>query len=700
MRLRGAKRRLRAIWILPIVAGTVAGGLSSQLPARAAASGTIEICKSAANGMTGRSFAFTWADHTGAGGTVSVVGGACSAAISVAGGQVTVTEEATAGTVVQKITVSPTARKVSLTPSTRTAIVRAPAGGTETVITYVNKVQAAQLKICKQAATNSTQLIGEPFSFSVNGGPAFTIHAGAFGSPHCSALTAYAAGTNIAVEELQPASNVSVSEIDVSQPPASNVTTNPSARTASMTLGSGVNIVTYTNQINVSAQQGYVEICKYATDQFVSGYFSFSITDAAGLTYGPYSVLLNQCTTAIQVTSGPATITETPEFPYYLGEFSVSPPNRWISDNLINQSATVEVVAGDQTTETTAYFLNSTMLGQVEICKALDSANSDALAGSVFSFSYTDAAGEGSTSIVANTFANGPACVYVPTPGNAGLPLGSAVSITEVAHPNVALLSVGVSPSVADNGSTTTTANLLVQSGTVTAATFTNRAEGSLEICKDAADPQTLGNGSNPFNFVINGSIDITVNAGQCSFAIAVPAGTATVDELPSANFHLVSVTAVGPAGDSRLLSGSNPATVSVPFGGVGNETLVTDTNAVNTGQFKICKTTSEPQIIGGVTFTFAWSYTVDGTPTTGTVGLTPGECSGLLATIPVVDLSGDPVSVTVGEASTAGVFVNAIAYAGNGSLVSSNTATGWSSFDIGIGVNSITYDNEVTPFT
>jgi hypothetical protein len=198
---------------------------------------------------------------------------------------------------------------------------------------------------------------------------------------------------------------------------------------------------------------------------------------------------------------------------------------------------------------------------------------------------------------------------------------------------------------------------------------------------------------------VINGSIDIKVNAGQCSFAIAVPAGTATVDELPSANFHLVSVTAVGPAGDSRLLSGSNPVTLSVPFGGVGNETLVTDTNAVNTGQFKICKTTSEPQIIGGVTFTFAWSYTVDGATTSGTVGLTPGECSGLLATIPVVDSSGNPVTVTVGEAPTAGVYVNTIVYAGNGSLVSSDAASGWSSFGIGIGVNSITYDNEVTPF-
>jgi hypothetical protein len=56
-------------------------------------------------------------------------------------------------------------------------------------------------------------------------------------------------------------------------------------------------------------------------------------------------------------------------------------------------------------------------------------------------------------------------------------------------------------------------------------------------------------------------------------------------------------------------------------------------------------------------------------------------------------------VAVTVGEAATAGVYVNTITYAGNGSLVASDTTTAWSSCDIGIGVNSITYDNEVTLF-
>ena len=61
----------------------------------------------------------------------------------------------------------------------------------------------------------------------------------------------------------------------------------------------------------------------------------------------------------------------------------------------------------------------------------------------------------------------------------------------------------------------------------------------------------------------------------------------------------------------TACVSGTNPVTVSTPFGGVENETVVTFTNAVNTGQFKICKVSSEPTL-QGVTFNFTYSYTVE----------------------------------------------------------------------------------------
>jgi hypothetical protein len=714
MRPRMKPRSLRALLLLPtLTVGSVAAGAFTQLPAHAEGRpGTIEICKSAANGMTGLSFNFTWTDSDGVSGSTSVEGGQCSAPESVAGGQVTVVEAQGGATVVQSIKTLPKARLLASNLSTGTAVVRAPAGGTETVVTYTNVIPGAELKVCKQAAANSTQLVGEPFSFSINGGAATTIDAGPYGAPVCTGLTQYAAGTNVTVTELPPAAHVSVSQIAVTEPPATNVVTNLSTRTVSLTVGSGVNIVTYTNQINVSAQKGYVEICKEGSDDYVYGNsFTFNITDAAGLSYGPYTVLAGQCTSAIQVTAGPATISEAAQAPFYLEYVSVYPSANYISENDSNGTATVNVAAGDESTETNVTFINDTEFGYIKVCKALDSANSNALAGTTFYFdvSYTLSTGQGtveqeeSIAVVANTFANGPACVFI----NDGLPIGSIVTITEEPTPNVDDLSGGTQ--------TVVVPGIWSPSGTpgndITSVTFTNQAEGTIEICKDAAagDNITLGQ---PFQFTVNGGAPITVLAGECSPAIAVPAGTATVDELASTNFHEVSVTAIGPDGSNRIISGTgiapdlNPIVVSVPFGGVGNETLVTYTNTVNTGEFKICKTTSATAdgsgvLLAGDTFTFLYGYTVDAVMTPGSVSLTIPlnaqsgviVCSGILAVLPVQQANDAAVTVNITEESFLGVHVDGINYAGNGNTFDVDGPA--SSFDVGIGVNVVTYDNE-----
>ena len=238
--------------------------------------------------------------------------------------------------------------------------------------------------------------------------------------------------------------------------------------------------------------------------------------------------------------------------------------------------------------------------------------------------------------------------------------------------------------------------------------TFTNQAEGTVEICKDYADPQTQGK---PFQFTVNGGSPITVDAGGCSGNITVPAGTATIDELSSTNFHLVSVTATGPDGSNRLLSGSNPITVSVPFGGVGNETLVTYTNGVNTGEFKICKTSSATAdgsglLLAGDTFWYTYSYTVDGVTKVGTTSVTiptnavPGQvtCTGLFGPLPVEQSNGNAVTVTVTEQAFPGVHIESINYGGNGTLTYSSTTTGESDFTVGQGINEVTYDNEPNP--
>jgi len=98
----------------------------------------------------------------------------------------------------------------------------------------------------------------------------------------------------------------------------------------------------------------------------------------------------------------------------------------------------VNVAAGDPTTETNVQFWNATEFGYNKVCKALDSANSDALAGDEFWFDYsvalsTGGTESGSVGVYANTFEQGPACQFI----NDGFPLGSVITITEDPKYNV-----------------------------------------------------------------------------------------------------------------------------------------------------------------------------------------------------------------------------------------------------------------------
>jgi hypothetical protein len=316
----------------------------------------------------------------------------------------------------------------------------------------------------------------------------------------------------------------------------------------------------------------------------------------------------------------------------------------------------------------------------VKVCKTL-SANATALAGSTFTFDVSSAAGASTVSIIANN-AGSTACKFLPK-----LPIGSAVSISERSAADSELTGVVVAPSSADNGSSAGVAKLKVQSGTTT-ATFTNQALGTIEVCKDAADDSTA---SQSFQFTINGGSPFWVRSGDCSLAYRVPAGTATVSELVPSNFELQSVS----ANNGHLLSGptDNPARVSVVAGGVATETVVTFTDRVKTGQFKICKESPEATL-QNTSFSFTYSYTVNGSTVTGNPSVKPGGCSGLSLPIPVVDANGQPVTVNVTEAPTATVRVGSIVLSGAGSLVTKNEGAGTASFTTGIGNTAITYTN------
>jgi len=654
----------------------VPASAASASPAKGGgkAAGTIEICKSSKNGMAGVPFQFTLNKNA----PITVNGGTCSGPISTPGGKNTVVEAPSAGNQVASIKAN---HLVSKDLSSGKAVVNVKPGSTpanETLVTYINEpLPALGLKVCK--ATPDSSLQGDLFSFTENGGPAYSVAAGTPAAPICGPVHSYALGTKVNVAELAtPGTNVS--SITVSDGRGSNF--NTAARTVTATIGSGVTVVTYTNVTTTPPQNGFIEVCKTAGDRYVAGSFNFTIVDSKGLTI-TQSVQVGQCTAPLAVAAGNVTVTEAGQFPYYVSNIFVAPAGRVVNTNLSNQTATVTVPQGDSSTETVVTFQNSTQTGLVKVCKTL-TAQSGGLAGHTFWFTVTDVNGQHQVSVVAGA-AGSTACVI----DSSQLPLGSHVSITEQAVPNTVVVGVSVSPASQDNGSFPPTANLTVGSG-ITTATFTNQAFGTLEICKVAADASTA---NVTFQFSVNGGAPISVKAGQCSLPISVPAGVATVFELGTNNFHLVGVTSNG-----RLLSGpgDNPASVSIPYGGVENESVVTFTNAVNTGIFKICKLSPE-QTLQNVTFQFSYNYTVNGTTVTGNASLKPGQCSSLSGSIPVVDANGNPVAINVSEAPTPTVKVSSIVV-DNGTLVASNLGAGTATFYVNQGVTTVTYTNVRTP--
>ncbi len=663
-----------AATIIVAGAGLGAGAALARVPG----TGTLELCKSAANGMAGAAFEFS----VNGGAPITVAGGTCTGPMTVASGPNTIVESPTDGLVVGGIKANRLLGKDLANGSVSVRVKRGTTPATETLVTYVNKhaTDHGSLVVCKRADPLSPSLIGNLFSFSENGAPAFSIAAGTVAQPVCSAAKHYPLGTNVTVAEL-PTSITHVSAISVSDGRGSN--SDLGAGTVIATVGTGVTVVTYTNAVNALPQWGYLSVCVHPNDEFVTGSFDFQITAPAFAT--TRSVTTGQCTAAIQVPAGAVDVVEAARFPYAVRKVEVRPAGRLVTSNPINRTATVTVPVGDPSTQTQVTFKNTTLTGRFKVCKTL-TPNSTALAGSSFDFTVADATGTSRTDTVIAAAAGSTACMLDTVP----LPLDSDVTITEQPRANVGTVGVAVSPEGRDEGSSGSVAKLKIGSG-FTTATFTNMAFGTLEICKDAVDSSTA---AQTFSFSVNGQAPIALPAGQCTPTISVPAGSATVQELGSTNFHLVGVA----ANDARLTSApiDNPATVLVPFGGVANETTVTFTNAVDTGQLEICKASAEPSLQSSA-FDFAYSYTVDGVLTTGSAALEPGQCSGLSGAIPVVDPGGDPIPVSISETPTPTVVVTGIT-AANGTVSTADPGAGTAEVFVARGVTQVTYTNALAP--
>ena len=278
-----------------LILGLLFLGAPALVLAAAPGTGFVEVCKAATGPGVSGSFTF---DVGGRSVTVPV--GACSPALEVPAGTVTITEVDQPGMVVTDISSSPSARTVSRDLGARAITVAVAAGdiSSQTVVTFTNAFEVGQVKVCKVAGQGVTPETG--FSFSV-AGQALTIPAGPAPGGFCRAAGYFPAGTAVTVSE-HASPGTEVSSITVA--PSGRVSGHPdlAARTVTATVGTGITEVSFTNR---SVQPA-------TTTTTVSGPGPTTTTTAPGpgpTTTTPVPSTVPQATTT--TVPGPGSITTT-----------------------------------------------------------------------------------------------------------------------------------------------------------------------------------------------------------------------------------------------------------------------------------------------------------------------------------------------------------------------------------------------------
>ena len=494
--------------------------------------GFLQICKIAGTGIAvGTPITFTVA------GTPVMVlagaapGGNCSTALVVTAGPVNIVETLPSGTALTSVSTLPAGLLVSSNLAAGTATVMVNAGG-QTIATITNAVipTTGLLQVCKTAGSGVA--VGTVFAFNV-AGTAVSVAAGS-----CSTPLAVLAGPASVTETLPAGTTLSTV---VSAPAGSLVSTNLAAGSAVVTVTVGaLTTATFTNVVIPTT--GTLQVCKAAGSGVAVGtVFTFNVAGTV------VTIPAGSCSTALVVTGGPATITETLPVGTTLSSVVTSPAGTLVSANLAGGSAIVTVNVGALTT---ANFTNVVIptTGTVQVCK---NAGNGVLVGTNFTFNVSG------TMITVPAGSCSQALVF---------PIGTIITIAETPSVGTVVSAIGVVP-VANQGVVNLnagTVSVTVATGATT-ATFTNSAGGLglLKVCKLAG--VGVARGTN-FTFVRAGTTYM-VPAGFCASLGLVPVGTVvTITELfsPTTVVSAISVLPVDRQGVVDLAGRTVTATMGV----------------------------------------------------------------------------------------------------------------------------------------
>ncbi|HYW30838.1 MAG TPA: hypothetical protein VE869_04970 [Gemmatimonas sp.] len=500
-------------------------------PTRAA--GYIQICKVRGDGINANeSFQFALSGTNVAALTTTVLAGGCSDAIATNVGNVTVTETQQSGVFVDQITfVGPGAGASSFNLGSRVATVNVVESASPnnpsrvTIVNFRNRRGEGFVKVCKIGVADGTATtLGQTFSFvfggaaRVGGGIAesgfpLIAAAGTEASSNCDIIggsqtpTLYAAGSVVTVTEGESATST-LDAITYS----GEGSVSRSGRIASVTIGSGENIVRFRN-IPVRYP---LEICKVGVGIPAGTNFSFSAggatyTAASGTVTAPGCVVDGSYPAGTVVTVTENAFPTIPGLSIALTGVAPGGPASVGGTNLVARTTQVTIGATTATSGANrVIFTNTGTATQVpatlQVCKT---GVGGIITGSPFTFSVTFANTAAQT---VTALANG-ACATIP-----GRFQGDVATVVENAVANTSLTGIVISPPATGTVNPgTRTAVVTLAAGTNT-VTFTNVATAIVELCKIAGNAGAVGQSFSFTSNIITGSVTRTATAaGNCA---------------------------------------------------------------------------------------------------------------------------------------------------------------------------------------
>jgi hypothetical protein len=411
------------------------------------------------------------------------------------------------------------------------------------------------LQLCKVGAIGIPA--GTSFMFVVNG-ENIVVAAGA------CVTRSYRVGTHVQVQEAS-SPNSAVESITLS--PVDAGTTNVPNRSANVTIGTDIAVLTVTNH---STTVGEFVVCKIAGMGVTVGSFTTFVVSGVGLVNVTAGAKPDgNCSAPMLLSSGPRSVLE-----ISTGEFvtSMEVAGQTPTVDLANNTVVFDVIAGARTT---LRVTNATM-GELVLCKV---AGADVTPGVSFLFLTLQAALPGGTTPILRQFTVQSGAG--PT-GNCNDPVPfvpGQFTITELGSPDVLISAITASPASrlvsTDLPNRSAVATVLPDARTT--LTITNvAAQGTLVVCA-AAGPGIVA-GTN-YTFQLAGvSAPIIVTAGQCSAPIALAATLHSITQNVTPPTMITDI-AVNPAANLFVIP---PGTNVLLFNIHKNETTtVTFTNVL-----------------------------------------------------------------------------------------------------------------------